>query len=100
MVTNPVSFKADIGPCLNKSCALPRRHENLRLQSRLRLDHGRLGQRFCKQTPGPLRYTVVIAMLECQKAALAAWLAEPKVLQVQRADDTSPVEAYLMPPFN
>ena len=37
---------------------------------------------------------------ECQKAALAAWLAEPKVLQVHRADDTSPPDAYLMPPFN
>jgi len=77
---------------------------------------------FCKQTPGPIRYTVVMAVLEsanppscsktrvmppdgpplaaCQKAALAAWLAEPKVLQVHRADDTSPTDPYLMPPFN
>jgi hypothetical protein len=27
-------------------------------------------------------------------------LAEPKVLQMHRTDDTSPAAPYLMPPFN
>ena len=40
------------------------------------------------------------SVTECQKAALAAWLAEPKVLQTHRTDDTSPAAPYLMPPFN
>jgi hypothetical protein len=77
---------------------------------------------FCKQTPGPIRFTVVMDVVRranpasctntrvmppdgppldtCQMAALEAWLAEPKVLQLHRADDTSPSEPYLMPPFN
>ena len=77
---------------------------------------------FCNQSPPPIRYTIVMAVLKganpatctesrvmppegppptaCQLAALEAWLAQPKVLQVHRADDTSPAEAYLMPPFN
>jgi hypothetical protein len=79
---------------------------------------------YCNQTPGPIRYTVVVDVMKsanpasctdtrimpppgmgapatpCQLAALEAWLALPKVLQVHRADDTSPAEPYLMPPYN
>lgn len=79
---------------------------------------------FCNQTPAPIRYTVVVDVMKsadpasctqtrimpppgmgapatpCQMAALEAWLALPKVLQVHRADDTSPAEPYLMPPYN
>jgi hypothetical protein len=36
----------------------------------------------------------------CQVATLQAWLAEPKVTQLHRADDTSPTTPYAMPPFN
>jgi hypothetical protein len=36
----------------------------------------------------------------CQIAALQAWLAEPMVLQMHRADDSSPTTPYLMPPYN
>jgi hypothetical protein len=79
---------------------------------------------YCNQTPAPIRYTVVVDVMKsadpasctqtrimpppgmgapatpCQMAALEAWLALPKVLQVHRADDTSPAEPYLMPPYN
>jgi hypothetical protein len=77
---------------------------------------------FCNQTPAPIRYTVVVAVVKaakpptctasrimppagppvtaCQISALEAWLAEPMVLQTHRADDTSPAAPYLMPPYN
>ena len=79
---------------------------------------------YCNQAPAPIRYTVVVDVMKsanpasctdtrimpppgmgapatpCQLAALEAWLALPKVLQVHRADDTSPAEPYLMPPYN
>jgi hypothetical protein len=79
---------------------------------------------FCNQNPAPIRFTVVVDVMKsenpatctqtrimpppgmgapatpCQMAALEAWLALPKVLQVHRADDTSPAEPYLMPPYN
>lgn len=94
----------------------------MRLQSRVRLDHGRLAQRVLQeQSSGPLRFKVVVDVIRgakpatcmasrvmppdgppptaCQLAALEAWLAEPPVLQQHRADDTSPAEPYLMPPF-
>jgi hypothetical protein len=141
MVSNPVSFKADIGPWLNKSCGKGvgggcHVTDDSSTANSLCPDGTRKcgfnhaydwitagsHNEFCQQTPGPIRYTVVMAVLEsanpptcsktrvmppdgppatdCQKAALAAWLAQPKVLQVHRADDTSPAEPYLMPPFN
>jgi hypothetical protein len=140
-VSNPVSFKADIGPWLNKSCGkgvdggchvtddsstvnslCPDGTKKCGFNHAYDWITAGSHNEFCKQTPGPIRYTVVMAVLEranpptctntrvmppdgppateCQKAALAAWLAEPKVLQVHRADDTSPADAYLMPPFN
>ncbi len=141
MVSNPVSFKADIGPWLNKSCGkgagggchvtddsstanslCPDGTKKCGFNHAYDWITAGSHNEFCKQTPGPIRYTVVMAVLaaanpptctktrvmppdgppatDCQKAALAAWLAEPKVLQVHRADDTSPAAAYLMPPFN
>jgi hypothetical protein len=36
----------------------------------------------------------------CQIAALQAWLNEPWVTQMHRADDSSPTTPYPMPPFN
>jgi hypothetical protein len=36
----------------------------------------------------------------CQVAALQAWLAEPKVTQLHRPDDSSPTTPYAMPPYN
>jgi hypothetical protein len=141
VVSNPVSFKADIGPWLNQSCGKGRgggchvTDDASTVNSLCPDGTKKCGfnhaydwitagshNEFCKQTPAPIRYTVVMdvleradppsctstrvmppdgpAVTECQKAALAAWLAQPKVLQVHRADDTSPAEAYLMPPFN
>jgi hypothetical protein len=136
-----VSFKADIGPWLNQSCGKGRgggchvTDDSSTVNSLCPDGTKKCGfnhaydwitagshNEFCKQTPAPIRYTVVMDVLEkadppsctstrvmppdgpaataCQKAALAAWLALPKVLQVHRADDTSPAEPYLMPPFN
>jgi hypothetical protein len=39
-------------------------------------------------------------LTDCQVTALAAWLAEPYITQMHRADDTSPSTPYAMPPFN
>jgi hypothetical protein len=39
-------------------------------------------------------------LTECEVAALRAWLAEPMVTQMHRADDSSPTTPYPMPPFN
>jgi hypothetical protein len=36
----------------------------------------------------------------CQIATLQAWLDEPLVTQMHRADDSSPTTPYPMPPFN
>ena len=36
----------------------------------------------------------------CEVAALQAWLNEPLVVQMHRADDSSPTTPYPMPPFN
>ncbi|MEP6654921.1 MAG: hypothetical protein ABJA82_16275 [Myxococcales bacterium] len=36
----------------------------------------------------------------CQVATLQAWLNEPMVTQMHRADDSSPPTPYPMPPFN
>jgi hypothetical protein len=140
-VSNPVSFKADIGPWLNKSCGkgggsgchvtddsstanslCPDGTKTCGFNHAYDWITAGSHNEFCRQTPAPIRYTVVMAVLEsanpptcsktrvmppdgpptsdCQKAALAAWLAEPKVMQLHRADDTSPTEPYLMPPFN
>lgn len=40
------------------------------------------------------------ALTACQIAALQAWLDEPMVTQMHRADDSSPTTPYPMPPFN
>jgi hypothetical protein len=133
MVSNPVSFKADIGPWLNSSCGKGKGKGCHVTDDASTVSSGGFNHaydwitagshnEFCKQTPDPIRYTVVMDVIrganppsctstrvmppdgppvtECQKAALAAWLAEPKVLQMHRTDDTSPATAYLMPPFN
>jgi len=39
-------------------------------------------------------------LTECEVATLRAWLAEPMVTQMHRADDSSPTTPYPMPPFN
>jgi hypothetical protein len=79
----------------------------------------------CPETPTPERFEVVIAVIDeadpptcsncgkmplagsgrvalttCQVAALQAWLCEPYVIQMHRADDSSPTTPYPMPPFN
>ena len=36
----------------------------------------------------------------CQIETLRAWLAEPRVTQLHRPDDSSPSTPYPMPPFN
>jgi hypothetical protein len=83
----------------------------------------------CPETPTPFRYQVVIAVINeanpptcsksrkmpppgqtganartdltaCQIATLQAWLDEPLVVQMHRADDSSPTTPYPMPPFN
>jgi hypothetical protein len=83
----------------------------------------------CPETPTPKRFQVVVAVIDganpascsksrkmpppdatgagsrtpltlCQVAALQAWLDEPLVTQMHRADDTSPTTPYPMPPFN
>jgi hypothetical protein len=140
-VSNPVSFKADIGPWLAKSCGKSGGSgchvtDDTSTANSLCPDGTKAcgfnhaydwitagsHNEFCKQTPAPIRSTIVLAVLEgpnpptctktrvmppdgprtteCQKAALAAWLAEPKVTQLHRADDTSPTTPYPMPPFN
>lgn len=140
-VSNPVSFKADIGPWLNSSCgkgkgsgchvtddsstagsACPDGSSKCGFNHAYDWITAGSHNQFCKQTPGPIRYTVVLDVIrganpasctstrimppdgppvtECQKAALAAWLAEPMVSQLHRSDDTSPTTPYLMPPFN
>jgi hypothetical protein len=139
--SNPVSFKSDIGPWLAKSCGKSvgggcHVTDDSSTANSLCPDGTKAcgfnhaydwitagsHNEFCKQTPAPIRYTVVMAVLEganppsctqtrvmppdgprateCQKAVLAAWLAEPKVTQLHRADDTSPAAPYPMPPFN
>jgi hypothetical protein len=141
MVSNPVSFKADIGPWLYTSCGKGKgsgchvTDDSSTVNSLCPDGTSKCGfshaydwitagshNQFCKQTPGPIRYTVVMDVVRganppsctstrvmppdgppldaCQMAALEAWLAEPKVLQVHRSDDTSPADPYLMPPFN
>jgi hypothetical protein len=40
------------------------------------------------------------ALTACQIATLQAWLDEPLVTQMHRADDSSPTTPYPMPPFN
>lgn len=140
-VSNPVSFKADIGPWLNTSCgkgkgngchvtddastansACPDGSKKCGFNHAYDWITAGSHNEFCKQTPGPIRFTVVMDVVRkanppsctstrimppegppldaCQMAALEAWLAEPKVSQLHRADDTSPDEPYLMPPFN
>lgn len=83
----------------------------------------------CPETPTPERFQVVIAVIDaadpatcsksrkmpppdatgagvrtplttCQIATLQAWLDEPLVTQMHRADDSSPKTPYPMPPFN
>jgi hypothetical protein len=80
----------------------------------------------CPEKPTPYRYQVVMAVIEaanpatcsksrrmpppnatgraaltaCQSATLQAWLNEPLVTQMHRADDSSPTTPYPMPPFN
>jgi len=141
MVSSPVSFKKDIGPWLAGSCGkssgsgchvtddsstagslCPDGTKTCGFNHAYDWITAGSHNQFCKQPQTPIRYTVVMAVLEgenppsctktrvmppdgprateCEKAALAAWLAEPKVLQAHRADDTSPAEPYLMPPFN
>ena len=140
-VSSPVSFKADIGPWLNTSCgkgkgggchvtddastinsACPDGTKKCGFNHAYDWITAGSHNEFCKQTPGPIRFTVVMDVIRkanpasctntrvmppdgapldaCQMAALEAWLAEPKVLQLHRADDTSPTAPYLMPPFN
>lgn len=132
-VSNPVSFKADIGPWLNTSCGKGKGGGCHVTDDVSTVNSGGFNHaydwitagshnEFCKQTPGPIRFTVVLDVVHkanpasctntrvmppdgppldaCQMAALEAWLAEPKVLQLHRADDTSPTAPYLMPPFN
>jgi hypothetical protein len=140
-VSSPVSFKADIGPWLNTSCgkgkgggchvtddastinsACPDGTKKCGFNHAYDWITAGAHNEFCKQTPGPIRFTVVMDVVRganpasctstrvmppdsppldaCQMAALEAWLAQPKVLQLHRADDTSPSEPYLMPPFN
>jgi len=140
-VSTPVSFKADIGPWLNTSCGKGKgsgchvTDDSSTANSECPDGTKACGfnhaydwitagshNEFCKQTPGPIRFTVVMdvvrranppsctstrvmppdgpALDACQLAALEAWLAEPKVSQLHRKDDTSPAAPYLMPPFN
>jgi hypothetical protein len=140
-VSTPVSFKNDIAPFLGASCGKGQGGgchvtDSASTANSLCPDGTKAcgfnhaydwitagsHNEFCQQPSTPIRYTVVMAVLDganpatctktrimppdgppataCQKAALAAWLAEPKVLQLHRADDTSPSEPYLMPPFN
>jgi hypothetical protein len=83
----------------------------------------------CPEKPTPLRFQVVIDVIDeanpptcsksrkmpppdatgtalraplsvCQVATLQAWLDEPLVTQMHRADDSSPTTPYPMPPFN
>jgi hypothetical protein len=82
----------------------------------------------CPEKPTPLRFQVVVAVIDqanpptcsnsrqmpppdttggmrtplttCQVATLQAWLNEPLVVQMHRADDSSPTTPYPMPPFN
>lgn len=141
MVSNPVSFKDDVGPWLATSCgkdkgsgchvtddrstansACPDGTKKCGFNHAYDWITAGSHNEFCKQTPGPIRFTVVMDVVRkanpasctstrvmppdgppldtCKMAALEAWLAEPKVLQLHRADDTSPTEPYLMPPFN
>jgi len=140
-VSNPVSFKADIGPWLDTSCgkgkgggchvtddastvnsACPDGTKKCGFNHAYDWITAGSHNEFCKQTPGPIRFTVVMDVVRranpasctktrvmppdgpplnaCQMAALESWLAEPQVLQLHRADDTSPTAPYLMPPFN
>jgi hypothetical protein len=140
-VSSPVSFKADIQPFLTASCGKAKGGgchvtDGSSTTGSLCPDGTKAcgfnhaydwitagsHNEFCKQTPAPIRYTVVLAVMKganpkscsssrvmppdgppasaCQLAAVEAWLAEPQVLQLHRADDTSPSEPYLMPPFN
>jgi hypothetical protein len=79
----------------------------------------------CPETPTPFRFQVVIAVIDgsdpascskcpqmppstsgrtaltaCQIATLQAWLDEPYVTQLHRADGISPTTPYAMPPYN
>ena len=39
-------------------------------------------------------------LTDCEIATLQAWLNEPLVTQMHRADDSSPTTSYPTPPFN
>ena len=83
----------------------------------------------CPQTPNPKRFEIVLDVIAaanpptcsksrkmpppdatgagkrtplgaCQVATLQAWLAEERVTQMHRPDDSSPTTPYPMPPFN
>ncbi len=79
----------------------------------------------CPEKPTPYRYQVTLDVIDaanpptcsksrkmpppggtrspltaCELATLKAWLAEPLVTQMHRADDSSPTTPYPMPPFN
>lgn len=140
-LSTPVSFKKDIEPFLLTSCGNSGRtgchvtDSSSTVNSKCPdgtmkcgFDHAYdwitagVHNQYCNQTPAPIRYTVVMAVVKgpkpttcnasrvmppsgapltaCQMNALDAWIAEPKVLQLHRADDTSPAPAYMMPPFN
>jgi len=136
----PVSFSADVAPILAKSCGKGAGSgchvtDNSSTQGALCPDGSKqcgfthaydwitagVHNEFCKQTPAPIRYEVVMDVLRgsnpascsktrimppdvrldaCETAIIGVWLAEPKVTQLHRADDTSPAEPYPMPPFN
>lgn len=140
-LSSPVSFKQDVLPFLTSSCGKAKGGgchvtDGASTMGSLCPDGSKTcgfnhaydwitagsHNEFCKQTPGPIRFTVVVDVIKrpkpasctasrvmppdgppptaCQLAALEAWLAEPRVRQMHRADDTSPAEPYLMPPFN
>ena len=141
-LSTPVSFKKDIEPFLLPSCGNAGGRSGCHVTDasstvnskcpdgtmKCGFDHAYdwitagVHNQFCNQTPAPIRFSVVMAVVKaakppscsgsrvmpptgapltaCQMNALEAWLAEPKVLQLHRADDTSPAAAYMMPPYN
>ena len=141
-IPTPVSFQKDVQPFLNASCGRSGGANASNggchvLDSESTILEGGRNHAFdwitgtahdtsCPQTPTPLRFQVVMAVMQeanapscsksrimppastpprtpltaCQIATLQSWLNEPYVEEYHRYDGISPTTPYAMPPWN
>ncbi len=141
-IPSPVSFQKDVQPFLNASCGRSGAANASNggchvLDDELTILEGGRNHAFdwitgtahdtsCPQTPTPLRFEVVMAVMQqanapscsksrimppastpprtpltaCQIAILQSWLDEPYIEEFHRYDGISPTTPYAMPPWN